>query len=335
MSDSANSLSDARLIDFCRKALLIRRVEEQVSEMVGAEFHGATHYCIGQELTAVAACDCIRADDWMFTTHRNRAHLLARGAAPEKMFAELLGRRDGYSGGKAGSFHIAAPDLNVPVTSAMVGASLPLAVGSAMGCKMEKSDRIALAFFGDGAINEGAFHESVNLAALWKLPLVFVCENNDAVPYNPTRSGLSTTDIAQYVGSYNLPSVAVDGSKAESLWAAVRDAVQWARSGKGPAFVEARTQKGPINQSMTPGLPCARFAVEDAWEPAPEKSLPDWRSVDPLLGLTRSLLDKGILDRERLTTIDREVSDTVRKAAEFGRSSPFPPLEAARQEVYA
>jgi TPP-dependent pyruvate/acetoin dehydrogenase alpha subunit len=335
LSERAARLDDAQWVAFFRRALLIRRVDEQVSEMIGAEFHGATHFCIGQELTAVAACACLAEGDYVFTTHRNRAHLLARGADPGRLFAELLGRRDGYSGGKAGSFHLAAPDLNVPVTSAMVAGGLPLAVGAALGCRLEKAGRLVLAFFGDGSINEGGFHESVNLATLWGAPLVLVCENNDAVPYDPSGSGLSAPDVAQYVGGYGLHATAVDGGDAEAVWLAVGRAVERARAGGGPSFIEARTRKGPINQSMSPGLPCDRLAVSDAWDPAPGGALPAWRAVDPLLRLARYLLDRGLLDRGGLEAADREVAAEVRRAVEFGRASPPPPTEAATQGVYA
>lgn len=332
---AASPLPSDQLVQMFRSALLIRRVEEQVAAMIGAEFHGATHFCMGQELTAVAACASLNSDDWMFTTHRNRAHLLARGADPARVFAELLGRSDGYSHGKAGSFHVSAPDLNVPTTSAMVGGGQPLAVGAALGCKLEGKGRVTLAFFGDGAINEGAFHECVNLASLWKVPLALVCENNDAVPYDLARSGLAVRDIADYVSSYGLPSRSVDGAELESVYVAVAEAVAWARAGSGPAFVEVRTHKAPLNQLMAPSLPCGRFEVSEAWQPSTDHPMPEWRSIDPLLKLVKLMLERKAVSREQLGVLEREIAGVVDQATAFARSSPFPPLEAARQEVYA
>lgn len=329
------SLAPETLTRMFGSALLIRRVEEAVSQLVGVEFHGATHFCIGQEQTAVAACETLRADDWLFTTHRNRAHLLARGADPGRVLAELLGRSDGYSGGKAGSFHICAPELNVPVTSAIVAGSLPLAVGAGLQARFEGRQRVAMAFFGDGAINEGAFHESVNLAGLWKAAVVFVCENNDAVPYDPRASDLAMRDISEWVGGYDLPAVAVDGSDVEAVFAAVDEAVGGAREGRGPAFVEVRTHKGPLNQQQTPGLACGRFEVSDAWGSGREQPMPEWVAVDPLLKLARRLLERKVCDRDELTAIDEKVTFEADQAVAFAKASPVSPLEAAREGVYA
>src|SRR5262245_18668653 len=328
-------LAADQLVELFRRALLIRRVEEQVAEMIGVDFPGSTHFYIGQELTAVAACAALEPDDWVFTTHRNRGHVLARGGDPGRLLLELLGKDGGYARGKAGSFHIADPDLNMPVASAMVAGSLPVAVGAALGAKLERRGRGALTFFGDGAINEGGFHEAVNLAALWTLPVIFLCENNDAVPYNPTASGLATRDVAAYVAGYHLPSVAVDGSDVEAVYAAVAEAVARGRGGQGPSFVESRTHKGPINQSVRPGLPCGTLDLAEAWEPRAEHPLPGWRDVDPLPRLARALVERGALDRARLTALDEAVQRTVRDAAGAARAAPYPPLESALEDVYA
>jgi TPP-dependent pyruvate/acetoin dehydrogenase alpha subunit len=165
--------------------------------------------------------------------------------------------------------------------------------------------------------------------------VIFLCENNDAVPYNPTASGLATRDVAAYVAGYNLPSVAVDGSDVEAVYAAVAEAVARGRAGQGPSFVESRTHKGPINQSVRPGLPCGTLDLAEAWEPRADHPLPGWRDVDPLPRLARALVERGALDRARLTTLDDAVQRTVREAAAAARAAPYPPLESALEDVYA
>ncbi|HEY7063303.1 MAG TPA: thiamine pyrophosphate-dependent dehydrogenase E1 component subunit alpha [Chloroflexota bacterium] len=335
MQAQAQALKGEQLVELFQRALLIRRVEEQVAAMIGQDFGGSTHFCMGQELTAVVACAALEPDDWVFTTHRNRAHVLARGAEPRRVLAELLGKAEGLSGGKAGSFHIADPTRNMPVASAMVAGSLPVAAGAALGAKLEQRGRVALTFFGDGAINEGGFHEAVNLAQLWTLPVIFLCENNDAVPYDPAGSGLATRDIAQYVAGYNLPSTPVDGSDVQAVWAAVSAAVARARAGEGPSFVEARTHRGPMNQTVAPSLPGGPLDLAALDGDGAGRPMPAWDAVDPLRKLARTLVAQGTLDRQRLAALDAEAQQTVREAAEFARAAPYPPLEAALTDVYA
>ncbi len=324
-----------RLVGWLRTALLIRRVEEEVAAMIGVDFLGTTHFCIGQELTAVVLADCLAPADWLFSTHRNRAHLIARGADPARVLGELLGKATGYSRGKAGGFHICVPELGIPATSAMVGGNLPLAVGTALGAKLDGDGRVSLVFFGDGAINEGAFHESVNLATLWSVPVVFACENNDAVPYNPAASGLSMSDISRWVSGYGLLAESVDGADVEALHAAAVRAFAHARSGAGPAFLEVRTHKGPLNQLAAPALPQGKLRIEDAWTPGSDHPMPEWRDVDPLLEFARELVETGVLDRAAAEEVDAEAQRVARDAADHARSAPYPPVDSALEHVYA
>ena len=324
-----------RLVAWLRTALLIRRVEEEVAGMIGVDFFGTTHFCIGQELTAVVLADCLEPGDWLFSNHRNRAHLIARGAEPALLLGELLGKETGYSRGKAGGFHICVPELGIPATSAMVGGNLPVAVGTALGAKLDRSGRIALVFFGDGAINEGAFHETVNLAALWNVPIVFACENNDAVPYNPAASGLAMSDIARWVSGYGLPAESVDGSDVDALHAAAQRAFAYARSDAGPAFLEVRTHKGPLNQLAAPALPCGKLRIADAWSPAEDHPMPVWRDVDPLLGFARELIEGGVIARGEVEGIDAQAQRDAVDAAERARKAPYPSVESAQEHVYA
>jgi pyruvate dehydrogenase E1 component alpha subunit len=334
MQPQARALTGAQIVELFRQALLIRRIEEQVSEMIGVDFGGSTHFCFGQEITAVATCAALGPEDWVFTTHRNRAHVLARGAEPRRVFAELLGKAAGLCGGKAGSFHLTDPTRNLPAASAIVAGVLPSAVGAALGAKLEGRQRVALAFFGDGSTNEGGFHETLNLAALWRLPMVFLCENNDAVPYNPAGSGLAVRDICDYVASFQIATSSVDGSDIQAVWAAVTEAVARARAGEGPSFVESRTPQGPINQTTAPTLPGGRL---DLFAPdgAADRPMPAWDAGDPLRMLGRALLAQGVLTAPQVAALDAEVQATIRDAAEFARAAPYPPVEAALADVYA
>ncbi len=326
---------EEQLVQLFRRAMLIRRVEEAATTLAGGEVDGVSHYYFGQEVTAVGATAALEPGDWMYTTHRNRGHVLARGGDLFKVLSELLGKETGYSKGKGGNLHIAAPDLHIPLASAMLGGSLPLAVGTAMGAKLEGTKRVVLSFMGDGTLSEGIFYEAINLAVLWQVPVIFLCENNSGTPSNLRGSGLVTTDIAAQVATFNLTSSVVDGGDLEAVRGVVSEMVDRGRTTSAPSFIEARMSKAPLTQSTKPGYPAPPLDVSEAWLPNPNHPLPEWRDADSLLKLARTLLDRGALNQESLRTLDSDVRAEVNQALAKARAAAFPPAEAALEDVYA
>lgn len=331
----SSKLSDQRLVEFFRRALLIRRVEEAATGFTGSEVAGVGHYYFGQEVTAVGACGALEGGDWVYTTHRNRGHVLARGGDVVKVLSELLGKATGYAKGKGGNLHISAPELNIPLACAMLGGNMPVAVGTAMAAKLDGNGRVVLDFLGDGTATEGILYEAINLAVLWQVPVIFFCENNSAYPYDLRRSGLVMSDIAQHIATLNIPTQVVDGEDVEAVWQAVSNAVSNARVGNGPVFIEARIHRNLMGQNTKPGMPWAPIAFGNAARPAETPAEAEWNGVDALPRLARTLTDRGILTWQAMSTIDREVTAEVSQAVELARSAPFPSTDELTQDVYA
>ena len=261
-------LSREGLIEFCRRMLLIRHFEEGLIGLHDqGHFRGHYHLYIGQEATGVPALSCLEPKDSLFTTHRNHGHLLARGAEPGRLFAEILGRRDGYNKGKGGTFHVAASSLGFYHTSGIVAGIIPLATGAAYAAKARKTDRIAVCLFGDGALEEGAAPEAFNIASLWKLPVLYLCENNGkygagravGAAQSPTMAAYPLTDLPKV---YKIPAEQVDGTDSSAVYS----------RGEGPQFIETQTVRWPGGETNWPVLPIATN-VNLAWDvdPVPEK----------------------------------------------------------------
>ncbi len=320
-----------------RTTLAIRRFEEAfVGYIDRHEFPGHGHVAIGQEATAAAVCALLGPDDYLVTTHRNHGHNLARGADPGRMLAEVLGRADGYCGGKSGTFHITPADLGVLSATGIVGGGIPTAAGIALAIKRRGGAQVAVGFFGEGAVTEGSFHEAVNLAALWSLPVVFVCENNDTNALQLHNAGLPVGDIAQMVGAHGLPSVAVDGTAAAAVYETVGEAVRRARAGGGPTFVEARTGRWPGNETRWPQLVMGATELRRAWEPLePSEPYAEWYAADPVLRLAHDLLDADALTFDELLAMDEDALREVARADRFAHESPLPDPAQAFEDVYA
>ena len=229
------------LMEMLRRMLRIRHFEEQVLQLVDrGEIVGAAHCYIGEEAVAVGACLALRDDDWMTGNHRSHGHPIAKGGDVRKAMAELLGKRTGYCKGKGGSMHLADFSIGILGESGILGSSIPTAVGAALGSQLQGNDRVAVCFFGDGASNEGAFHESMNLAAIWRLPVVFLCENNQYAVTSSFKDMVATESIADRAAAYNVPGVLVDGQDVLAMYEAVSQAVSRCRAGQGPSLVEGR-----------------------------------------------------------------------------------------------
>lgn len=330
--------ADQRLTDMLR----IRRFEEQCIKLAGEkQFPGHYHVYIGQEATAVTACAELTPDDFIFTTWRNHGHLLARGAAMDRMLAEILGRSGGYAGGKSGTLHLCVRELGVPATSALVGGSVPLAVGAALACKRRGSG-ITVAFFGDAALEEGAFYEAMITAAVWRVPILFVCENNSIPPElrkrgQFTSSTLPAARLADVPQSLQIPASVVDGSDTQALSECFGSLVAEVRAKSEPRFVEVRCTRWPGSFPLWPELPSGEWQVAWAFDAKPDRSdLAAWiEQSDPIALYIRKLTAAGTLDRRRIEAIDAGIRDEVAAAACFALASPFPEPSEAYRHVWA
>ena len=330
------------LLELCRRMLLIRHFEERLIHLHDEKrFSGHYHVYIGQEATGVPALSCLERGDFLFTTHRNHGHLLARGADPRRLFAEILGRKDGYNKGKGGTFHLAASELGFYHTSGIVGGIIPLATGTAYAARAKKSGQITVCLFGDGALEEGAAPESFNLASLWKLPVLFLCENNGkygagravGAAQSPTMAVYPLTDLP---ATYKIPAQQIDGTDAGAVHVAVSEAVAKIRRGEGPQFIETQTVRWPGSETNWPVVPVATDAAM-AWDVSsvPEAVREWYRSSDPVLIFIRELWEKKQATKEDIAELDRDVRKAVEQAANFALASPFPEPEEALKDVFA
>ncbi len=281
---------------------------------------GGIHLSLGQEAVAAGVCHALRDDDMITTTHRGHGHCLAKGADPERMFAELFGRLEGYCKGKAGSMHIADPRKGILGATAIVGGGLPMALGAAFSAQLRGTDQVAVAFFGEGAVAQGIFHESLNLAALWRLPVVFVCENNQYAELTHVSVHLAAP-VDRLAAAHGIPGLQVDGNDVESVVGAALDCVARARGGEGPALLECETYRFSGHYVGDP----ERYRTSEEVE--------SWRARDPLV-LLRSQLAQTY-GEEALAAIDREIEAELEAAAERALASPEAGAEVLLEDVYA
>lgn len=335
------SLSHKQLVAVFERMLLIRRFEEAV---IGLKDRFADHYhvSIGQEATAAMAAELLRPGDLALSTHRNHGHLIARGADPGRGLAEVLGRSGGLNGGRGGSLHLCDRSAGFLSTSAVVGNGLGLALGAGYALNRGSSDAVAVAFFGDGALEEGVAFESMNMAALWSLPVLFLCENNSPGATAVKEGGfpssaMAVKTLADIPRSLGIHSVSVDGADLEALHAVLSDAVARLRRRAGPVFVEAITERWPGTRPMWPVLATGKTALSAAWEPeriGGEHA--HWIDThDPVIRAARLLLRLEVASREDMMALDGRVRERVRAAEGFALGSPPPPPESALEGVFA
>jgi pyruvate dehydrogenase E1 component alpha subunit len=335
-----------RPLDLLRTMLRIRRLEEAVvrlAEDPARPIRGHVHVYIGQEAAGTGACAALEAGDYVFTTHRNHGHVLARGGEPGRILAEILGRVDGYSQGRAGGFHVAAPHLGILHTSAVVGGSIPLAAGAAFAASRLGTSKVALVFFGDGAMEEGVFSETLNIAQLWRLPVVFFMENNSVSPLERSGRGSPTSEhsasaLSDVPRAYGLSTEVIDGTDVDQVYAATRQAIAQARGRNGPVFIESRTSRWPGTYASSPSLAqTGETDVTWAWAPenAPAAARRWVEQSDPLLLYARRLLHADQLDRDNLIELDRTVRTEMADALEFAVRSPEPSPDLVGQYVVA
>lgn len=309
-------------LDLYRRLYLIRRFEERAAHLRQQGFiPGFLHPYVGQEAVAVGVCAALEEGDVITSTHRGHGHMLARGADPARMYAELYARQDGYNRAKGGSLHMIDVDLGFLGANGIVGGGIPLATGAALQKKREGQGRVAVSFFGDGATNEGSFHESLNLASLWSLPVVYVCENNFYGEFTPQHKHQPIADIARRADAYAMEGVVVEGNYVLDMRRAAQQAVARARAGQGPTLIEARTyrHRGHYEGDMA------------QYRPAGE--LEEWMARDPI-GLFEKHLEGAGVDNADLEDIRQGVERRLDEAAAFAEQSPHPRPDEALEDVY-
>ena len=308
-----------------RTMQLIRMTEEQLARCHARGLvHGACHTYVGQEAVAAGVCSHLRADDAVFSTHRGHGHALAKGLPVGELIAEVFGRETGCSRGRGGSMHLFAPEVGLMGTSGIVGPCILQAAGAGYSFKLLRTDRVAVAFFGDGAVNNGAFHEGLNLASIWKLPVLFVCENNQFATEVPFAYAAANPDVAGRGAVYNIPGVRVDGNDVGAVSDAAGEAVRRARAGQGPTLLECRTYRTrPHSEGM--GDYTYRTREEVA----------EWRDRCPIKRFRGVLVESGQATEAELDAVDAEIRDDVTRASEAAENAPWPRAGAATDHVYS
>jgi pyruvate dehydrogenase E1 component alpha subunit len=320
--------------------LRIRRFEEALITLAATHDVGHFHVYVGQEATGVPALALLGDGDVAYTTHRNHGHLIARGVDPAAMLAEILGRATGTNKGKGGTLHLASAAHGFPTTSSSVGGPLPIAVGSAFAFRELGLDRVSVCLFGDGALEEGAWHEAANIAALRQVPVIFLCENNslEALGQKANEypsSTLATPRLTDLVRPFGIPTVVIDGTDAGAVHAAMADAIGRARGGGGPTFVEAQTVRWPGSRPLWPQLVTGRTEVAFAWD---DGAIPDahrtwFGGQDALLRYVRELLAAGV-SRDEVAAADGAATAEMDAAVRFALESPYPAAHEAFEDVF-
>jgi pyruvate dehydrogenase E1 component alpha subunit len=306
--------------------LLIRRFEEKAAEMYAlGKIGGFLHLYIGQEAVAVGAMATLRPDDYVIAGYREHGHALAKGSDPRRIMAELFGRRDGVSKGKGGSMHMFDRSVNFLGGHAIVGGYLPIAAGVGFSIRYAEGDQVILCFFGDGSVPQGEFHESLNLAALWKLPVIFICENNRYAMGTAIQRALAQTEIHRFADAYKIPGEACDGMDVLAVRETVGRAVARARESGTPTLVEARTYRFRGHSMRDPAAAVYRTREEVEEE----------KRRDPIALWEERLRAAGLLDEAGLRTLGEEVEAEVAEAVAFAEASPEPPPEWLTEDVYA
>ncbi len=317
-------IAETDKIRLYRKMLLIRRIEERVAEMYGEQkIGGFTHLYIGQEAVAVGAISALNHDDYVISTYRDHGHFLARDGDPNKFMAELYGRETGICRGKGGSMHLADAEHHFYGGTAIVGGSIPIAAGLGLACSYRDDDRIVMCLFGDGATNQGVWHEGLNFAKLWNLPVIFVCENNFYGIGTDVRQSSSLSEVYKKASGYGMPGYRVNGMDVLEVRQACDEVVKLVRGGSGPALIEARCYRYQGHSMTDPGRYRSR-AEEDLW-----------RKRDPIPRMAKMLLADGVVSEERLAEMEREIEDICEEAVAFADQSPAPSASALFEGVFA
>jgi TPP-dependent pyruvate/acetoin dehydrogenase alpha subunit len=319
-------ISQEELLRLYRIMLTIRRFEERVViDYHSGAIPGIVHSYIGQEAVATGVCTNLRRNDRIISNHRGHGHCIAKGADLNRMMAEIYGRKTGYCKGKGGSMHIADFGIGMLGANGIVAGGLPIAAGSALAAQLEGGDKVVTVFFGDGATNEGEFHEVLNLASIWKLPLIFACENNGYGVNTPVQVATGLEHVSdRATGGYGIQSSVVDGNDVEAVYEATTKAIAQVRIGKGPYFLELITYRWRGHYEQ-PGLPDLR----------PVEEIEAWKEKCPVAAFERKLLKRGIATKQMLEDINAQVTQQIQDAVNYAMASPLPAPEDALEDVFS
>ena len=313
-----------KLLLMYERMLKVRHFEDRVKDLFAAgEMPGFVHLYLGQEAVAVGACAPLNDDDYITSTHRGHGHIIAKGGDMKLMMAELYGKATGYNKGKGGSMHIADPRLGILGANGIVGAGLPIATGAGLSAKLRKSGQVAVCFFGDGASNQGTFHESINIAAAFDLPVVYVCENNLYAVGTRQSDVRRVEDIADRGVGYAIPGLAIDGNDVIAVYEACKEGIDRARAGMGPTLIECKTYRWRTHFEGEP----------DTYRPPEEVDA--WLKREPIAPYRKNLIEQGILTEAQATRIEADVLEELDSAVEFARKSPIPEPESALEDLWA
>ena len=323
---SSQALVREQLHEMLRRMLRIRIFDERAAEL-RSKLSGPLHNSIGQEAEIVGACIALRDDDYMTGNHRSHGHPIGKGVELGPLMAELYGKKTGVCAGKGGSMHLAAFSAGSLGESGIVGSLMPVAVGAGLSAKLRGTDQVCLCFFGDGAANCGPFHESLNLAAIWNLPVVFLCENNGYALLTPSAMTSSVVNVAQRAAAYNIPGFIVDGQDVLAVYDRVASAVDHARAGRGPVLVEAKTYRYCDHSELAPPAKWPRYRSQD--------EIASWRVRDPIPLFVEQLRTTGKLTLQEFAMIQADVQAEVDAAVEFAERSPLPEPHDLLDHVFA
>jgi len=318
------AIEKGKLKDMYQIMLRIRAFEERVHKEFGAgHISGFVHLYAGEEATATGACTNLRPDDYITSTHRGHGHLIAKGGRTDLMMAELYGKKSGYNKGKGGSMHIADVDIGILGANGIVGAGIPIAGGAALSAKMRGTDQVTICFLGDGATNTTRFHEGVNLAACWNLPVVYIIENNMYAESTRICDTCRLVNVADRAAAYGIPGKTVDGNDVLAVYEAVGEAIARARKGDGPTLVECMTYRyyGHFEGDMQTYKS--------------QEEIAEWMKKDPIPRFRKKLVEMGILTEKGADRIEQEILKELDEAVKFANKSPLPEPEEALEDVYA
>jgi acetoin:2,6-dichlorophenolindophenol oxidoreductase subunit alpha len=323
-TDQWAGLSPQTLCEALRAMYLIRLFEEKAEALYAlGKIHGTMHLSIGQEASAVGACLALQPDDYILSTHRGHGHCLAKGADPRLMMAEFFGKEVGYCRGRGGSMHIADVEGGNLGANGIVGGGIPISTGVGISLQMQKTNKVCLTFFGDGAANEGAFHESLNMSSIWNLPVVYVCENNQYAMSMPATKAFPIPQISLRAAAYNMPGITVDGNDLVEVYAAVKEGINRARTGGGPSLIENVTYRW------------RGHSKSDRQRYRTREEVKEWQERDPIERLRRKLLEAGLFKGEELDRVKAEADQVIEDSVSFAEAAADPDPDTILEGVYA
>ena len=318
------AISNEQMKDMYVKMRRIRDFESTAAKLFAeGKIPGFVHLYLGEEAIAPAVCECLRDDDFITSTHRGHGHIIAKGGDLNLMMAELFGRETGYCKGKGGSMHIADRDKGILGANGIVGAGHCIACGAGLSAKIRGTDQVCVCFFGDGSTNQGTFHESLNMASIWKLPIIFVCENNHYGISMSQDRHQAIKDVADRGAAYNIPGISVDGNDPMAVYEAAEEAVARARAGKGPTLLECKTYRQHGHFEGDPAI----------YKPKEEQAA--WLEKDPMPRFANFLVENGVMTREEVDAVDAQVAKEIEDAIAFADAQPLPDVETAVLDVYS